>query len=74
MGCRKCRTLVRRWAQEVDACRTVHAALDTGERECLLALLRKMISAADSTAAHHGEGGHVSADEPAETGGDPATN
>ena len=49
-------------------------ALDIGERECLLTLLRKMISAADSAAVHHGEGWHVSADEPAETGGDPATN
>ena len=49
-------------------------ALDTGERECLLTLLRKMISAADSADAHQGEDWHVSADEPAETGGDPATN
>lgn len=50
------------------------AALDTAERECLLAHLRKMIFAVDSAAEHHREGGHVSADEPAETGGDPATN
>ena len=51
------------------------SALDTGERECLLTLLRKMISAADSAAAHHQEEDwHVTADEPATTGGDPATN
>jgi len=49
-------------------------ALDTGERECLLTLLRKMISAADSAAAHHEEDWHVTGDEPATTGGDPATN
>jgi MarR family transcriptional regulator, organic hydroperoxide resistance regulator len=49
-------------------------ALDTGERECLLTLLRKMISAADSAAAHQEEDWQVTADEPATTGGDPATN
>ena len=50
-------------------------ALDTGERECLLKLLRKMITAADSaSAAHHEEPWRVSADEPARTGGDRATD
>jgi DNA-binding MarR family transcriptional regulator len=48
-------------------------ALDTGERECLLTLLRKMISAADSAATRQ-EDWHVTADEPATMGGDPATN
>jgi MarR family transcriptional regulator, organic hydroperoxide resistance regulator len=46
-------------------------ALDTGERECLLTLLRKIISAADSAAAHQEEGWQVIADDPATTGGDP---
>jgi MarR family transcriptional regulator, organic hydroperoxide resistance regulator len=49
-------------------------ALDTGERECLLTLLRKMISAAPVDAAHQEEDWQVTVDEPATTGGDPATN
>jgi MarR family transcriptional regulator, organic hydroperoxide resistance regulator len=51
------------------------SALDTGERECLLAVLRKMIAAADAAcAAPSGESWPVIADEPAATGGDPAAN
>jgi MarR family transcriptional regulator, organic hydroperoxide resistance regulator len=49
-------------------------ALDTGERECLLAILRKMIAAADAAAAPSAESWPVIADEPATTGGDPAAN
>jgi MarR family transcriptional regulator, organic hydroperoxide resistance regulator len=50
-------------------------ALDTSERECLLTILRKMIAAADAaSAAPSAEPWPVIADEPATTGGDPATN
>jgi MarR family transcriptional regulator, organic hydroperoxide resistance regulator len=52
-------------------------ALDTGERECLLAILRKMIAAAgaaSATATASAEPWPVIADEPATTGGDPAAN
>ena len=50
-------------------------ALDNSERECLLAILRKMIAAADAaSAAPSAESWPVIADEPATTGGDPATN
>ena len=63
-------------------------ALDMGERECLLTILRKMIAAADvaSIAADGasaarlgdadcpGESWPVIADEPAAKGGDPAAN
>jgi len=49
------------------------SALDIGERECLLAVLRKMIAAADAAAAaHHESPGYVPAGGPATTGGDPA--
>ena len=50
-------------------------ALDTGERECLLSILRQMIAAADAAAnaADQGKPWPVIADEPATTGGDPAT-
>ena len=63
-------------------------ALDMGERECLLTILRKMIAAADAAsiaadavgaarlgdADCPGESWPVIADEPAATGGDPAAN
>jgi DNA-binding MarR family transcriptional regulator len=50
-------------------------ALDTSERECLLTILLKMIAAADAaSAAPSTESWPVIADEPATTGGDPATN
>jgi len=48
-------------------------ALDNSERECLLAILRKMV-AADAATAAHAEPWRVTADEPAMTGGDAATN
>jgi len=49
-------------------------ALDTSERECLLAILRKMTAAAGAATAAHTEPWRVTADEPATTGGDAATN
>ena len=50
-------------------------ALDNSERECLLAILLKMIATADAaSAAPSAESWPVIADGPATTGGDPATN
>jgi len=55
-------------------------ALDTSDRECLLTILRKIVTAADAVSAcmadpaQPGTSWPVIDDEPATTGGDPAAN
>jgi hypothetical protein len=49
-------------------------ALSVPERECLLTMLRKMCAATGPARPDPGDEWRVTADEPATTGGDPATD